>query len=569
MVPVAALAQPSGGLQRFEREQNIRRQINEQNRQLLRDSETPQPAAPEQPGTIPFTTPTPPTTAPEPRSYRFERIEFSGVSVPWAGELQALAAPYLNTSLSLSQLEELRARIRDEYRRRNLLAVVTLPPQDTASGILRVQVLEARLGEVIISQDPPHRLRDRLARNAITAAVAPGSLLRLDKLTSALLKLNDLPAVTVSSTLRPGASEGLTDVVLRISEGKTVAVELSVSNEINSFFGSVDVDAVVNSRNLFGGGELLSIEGAWWGNAQDTGTVLGTLNFQMPVSPDGAQVSLYLNRSDYRLLRELYTDDFNGYTANARMGIQHPFWRRPTRSLWGGVSGEVNRYVDDIEDVNLRDRTSQVARFTAIGQLQDSFLGVGLNTAILQYSIGNLDRSANSFDFDLDAFTANTNGVFNKLLLILNRQQIFSSRWESRLFIQAQKGFNNLDGAEQISLGYPNGVRAYPPGEAPGDSGVTGQFDLIYRLLPNLALVGFFDAGFVERLTDRYDGALSPNTYGLAGGGVGFDLGTSGEWLASLRAAWPVGSNPGSFDGTDADGVDAGVRVWASLKLWF
>ncbi len=165
--------------------------------------------------------------------------------------------------------------------------------------------------------------------------------------------------------------------------------------------------------------------------------------------------------------------------------------------------------------------------------------------------------------------TANTDGGFNKVSFVYSRYQVFSDRWQAKVFIQAQKAFNNLDGAEKMSLGYPNGVRAYPPGEAPGDSGFSGQFDLIYRASPLLSLVAFIDAGYIWRWNVPFTDSLQPNSYGLAGTGVGVDLGTSGEWLLSVKVGFPIGNNPGSLDNTDADGFNKGARVWGSLRWWF
>jgi hemolysin activation/secretion protein len=313
------------------------------------------------------------------------------------------------------------------------------------------------------------------------------------------------------------------------------------------------VDLTLISSNRLGRGEQLTRDGQWWLNNQATGSLVGSVTYQMPVTPDGAALNLYANYSSYRLLDEFYSADINGYSANFRLGLKQPLWRRPQQSLWGSFSGEYNAYVDQVESFEIRDKASTVGRFSLLAERQDSWLGTGLNTAFLQYSLGDLDRSGNEQDFLLDSFTANTDGIFNKLGFIYSRYQVFSSRWQAKLFVQAQKGFNNLDGAEK----------------APGDSGFSGQLDLIYRATPELAFVAFMDAGMIWRWTDPFNGSLQPNSYGLAGTGFGLELGRSGEWLASVKLGIPIGSNPGSFDDLNADGYKQGPRVWGSLRLWF
>jgi hemolysin activation/secretion protein len=552
---------PSGGIQRFERDQRLRDALDEQNRRLLEERNkpaAPQPAPQDKEPTL--------ESAPD---FLYGSVRIDGASAEFKSQLEALAAPYLNRPVSLRDLESLRIAIRDAYRSRNLLALIRIDPSGPKGGVLVITVTESRMGEVRIDSRVRHHLNDGIAKATMRASVPPGSLLRLDKLTSALLKLNDLAGVRVRSTLQAGASAGSTDVLLTVLDTDRTSGEVNINNEINRFLGSTDLDLTLTGSNLLGRGELVSLDGSWWGNSVNTGNLVGSLNVTLPVTPDGGKLNLYGNYNAYRLLDELYSANINGSTGNLRLGFQQPFWRRPQESLWGTVSGEINSYIDNIQTTEIRNKNSQVARLSLMGQKQDAILGTGLNTALLQYSLGNLDRSGNAYDLFLDSLTANTDGVFNKVGLVLSRYQVFSDRWQAKVFIQSQGGFNNLDGAEKISLGYPNGVRAYPPGEAPGDSGVSGQFDLIYRAAPLLSFVAFFDGGYVWRWTTPFAGSLQPNGYGLAGAGVGADLGTPGEWLVSLKVGFPIGNNAGNLDNTDADGYNKGARVWGSLRWWF
>lgn len=551
---------PSGAVQRYLRDQQLRDAIEQQNQKQLQERQEQEikPKPVEETESIESTP-----------SFLYASVRLVGVSTPWAAELNALASPYLNRPISLLDLETLRVAIRDAYRAKNLLALVSIDPSGPKGGELVINVTEARMGDVKINSTIPHQLSDGIARATVLASVPRGSLLRLDKLTSALLKLNDLAGTRVRSTLQAGAEAGETDVVLTIKDGNRTSGELNVNNEINRYLGTVDVDLTLISANQLGRGEQLTLDGQWWFNDEATGSLAGSVAYEMPITPDGASVNLYANYSSYRLLKDFYTADINGYSSNIRLGLKQPFWRRPQESLWGSISAEYNAYVDQIENFEIRDKNSQVGRFSLLAERQDSWLGTGLNTAFLQYSLGNLDRGGNLQDLELDALTADTDGIFNKVGLIYSRYQIFSNRWQAKLFVQAQKAFNNLDGAEKMSLGYPNGVRAYPPGEAPGDSGFSGQFDLIYRAAPKLAFVAFLDGGLIWRWTQPFFGSLQPNSYGLAGTGVGIDIGTSGEWLASVKLAIPIGSNAGSLDDTNADGEQQGPLVWASIRVWF
>ncbi|MFS6828075.1 POTRA domain-containing protein [Cyanobium sp. ATX-6F1] len=413
--PIPALR----GIQRYERDQRLRQQLDEQNRQQLERlrQQEKQPTVPQEPVVAPTD---------QQAQWRYSAVRLDGVTVPWKSELESLAATYLNRSISLDDLEQLRASIRDTYRRHSLLALVTINPSAGGDGLLVITVVEAHMGEVSVDGNLRHHLKNGIAEAMVRASLPKGSLFRIDKLTSALLKLNDMAGVRVRSTLRKGTGAGLTDVLLSIEDGDRSSGELHVGNEINRFLGSTNVDLTLTAANWMGRGDQLTANGQWWLNSYNTGNLVGSLAFQAPISPDGLQLNAFGNYNNYRLLDELYSSDINGYTANLRIGLQQPLWRRPMQSLWVGLSAEANTYVDKVQEVEIRNKDSQVGRLSLIAQKQDSILGTGLNTAFLQYSFGNLDRSGNSDDFLLDQFTAGTDGVFNKVLLVYSRYQVFS-----------------------------------------------------------------------------------------------------------------------------------------------
>jgi hemolysin activation/secretion protein len=125
-----------------------------------------------------------------------------------------------------------------------------------------------------------------------------------------------------------------------------------------------------------------------------------------------------------------------------------------------------------------------------------------------------------------------------------------------------------LDSAEKMSLGWPNGVRAYPPGEAAGDSGLAGQFTARYQIAKNVVLKGFVDGGYIWRWTNYWYGMASPGSLGLWGPGLGVDWGSRGDLLLSVDLAFPMGQNSYGPYGYDVDGENPDARVWVSLRKW-
>ena len=560
-IRASAQTLPSGNIQRIERDQNLQQRINELEENQIKEFEEEKNKNRNQDQLHP---------SQDQQTFNLHSLSINGASAQGIEKLiREQSRELLASAATVQKIEQFRHWIRQLYRDHQLLAVVSIDRAELFKGHLQISITESRLGKVTVNPQIKHHLNDHRAIAMIYSAIQPGHLLRLDKLTSALLKLNDLAGVSIHSKLQRGESAGTTNILLEVKDKDRNSGFAQINNETNRFLGELESELIINTSNNVGLGESFSLDGQWWGNGQGTGNLFGSGTLILPITNDGLKLNLYGNASNYRLLQELYTDNINGSSTSLKIGLKQPLWRRPKQSLWIQLDGDYNTYIDKIDSVELRNKSSKVGRLSLISQHQDRFLGTGLNTTLLQYSYGQLDRSKNEYDFHLDGLTANTHGDFNKIFLLYNRYQIFSPKWQAKLLVQGQSGFNNLDGAEKISIGYPNGVRAYPPGEGAGDSGVSAQSEIIYRASPLLSFSAFFDAGYVWRWNTPFQGGLQPNSYGLAGPGVGVKIGRSGEWLISGTWAFPIGNNPANENYLDVDGYDSGSRLWASIKLWF
>jgi hypothetical protein len=49
---------------------------------------------------------------------------------------------------------------------------------------------------------------------------------------------------------------------------------------------------------------------------------------------------------------------------------------------------------------------------------------------------------------------------------------------------------------------------------------------------------------------------------------LGVEWGTRGDVLVSVDLAFPLGNNPSTLTGLDADGTNPDMRVWVSVRKW-
>ena len=166
----------------------------------------------------------------------------------------------------------------------------------------------------------------------------------------------------------------------------------------------------------------------------------------------------------------------------------------------------------------------------------------------------------------VDDASARTQGHFDKLNFNLLRLQSLGERLSAYMSLAAQKGSKNLDSSEKFLLGGANGVRAYPQGEASGDTGYLATLELRYVLnwpaAPGvLQPFAFVDAGGVTLNENPF--AAGNNRRNLAGGGLGLSWARANDFQVKLTVARRIGSERVLSDSDDR------MRGWLQAIKYF
>jgi hemolysin activation/secretion protein len=226
---------------------------------------------------------------------RIHEIQFSRSELLSADELRALAQPYVGRTLTSMDLQQLLDGIAALYQSRNVLtAVGVLPQQDLQSGLLRVLLVEGRLGDVTVKAEAP------LAPDWVKAwfNLPAGEVIGSEPLRKRLVLFNLASDHQAQAQFVPGARFGVSDLAVEVVEQKPLQTWAMVDTYSGQAKGKHSTAlglrwAPATSR----GGRL---DAAVLGNA--TGHTL-TSSFSMPLGVDGwrAGVNAALSRSDIRL----------------------------------------------------------------------------------------------------------------------------------------------------------------------------------------------------------------------------------------------------------------------------
>lgn len=500
-----------------------------------------------------------PNAAASTRAFRVQDLNLTGVSVYSANELLTVAGFEANSEQNLASLQAMADRITAHYRRDGyLLARAYLPAQEVRNGTITMTVLEGRYGAGTINN---HSRLDRSVVTGLLGGINEGDVITAAPLEERLLLLSDVPGVQVRSTLVPGASLGVSDLVVDVLPDAAFSGSVDADNAGNRYTGINRIGATVNLNNPTGMGDVLSFRGLTSGS----GLRYGRASYQAPVGR--ARVGVAYSDLAYELGREFKALDAHGHARVASLFGSYPLLRSRQSNLTAGLTLE-HKDFDDRQDAvgSISRKRAQVAVASLSGERRDTWGGGGLNSFSGAWSTGNLDiRSADALADD--AASAGSDGHYNKLALAISRVQRVTESLSVSAALSGQMAGNNLDVSEKMSLGGMNGVRAYPEGEAYADEGYLFTLEARHQLRPidgvrgQVQLAAFVDAGEVK--TNHSPWVGGEHRRQLSGAGVGVYWTQSRDFSVKALYAHQLGNE----DATSAP--QRSGRFWVQGVKYF
>ena len=209
--------------------------------------------------------------------------------------LQALLSNAIGTKITLPELDALATRITDYYHSHGYpLARAYIPAQSIASGIVRIEVLEAHYGTINLEN---HSLvKDSLLQSTL-APLKSGQSIAQNKMDSALLLLSDIPGVSSMATLKPGAEVGSSDLDIKTEATPLITGNLSTDNYGNRYNGRVRGGATVNVNNALHIGDVLSLSGMSAGENMN----YGRFSYEALLNGQGSRLGASYFYLDYAL----------------------------------------------------------------------------------------------------------------------------------------------------------------------------------------------------------------------------------------------------------------------------
>jgi hemolysin activation/secretion protein len=486
---------------------------------------------------------------------QFEVTGAQGLSV---AQLNEALAPFLNRPLGFSGLQLAADAVVQAYAESGRLARAFLPRQDIENGLVRIEVVEARIGQVRIEGSPLQRIAAQRLIAPLTQLQKPGQPLDTHAIDRLLLLLDDLPGVSVAGRFEAGAVDGETDIVLSVSDESLWRGTFSIDNQGSSSMGMNRASATLEASSPLKIGDALNLT-----LLKSEGNAYVRANWSAPLGVDGMRAGAHASRMDYQLIGDFASLDGHGSSGVLGLDMSYPFLRSNQANV-NFLFGFEDKRFENYSNASLQSRYGvQTSTLSLNANRFDSLWGGGANSLGVSWVDGfvNLGDSPNQ---STDALGAQTQGNFQKMSINLARQQAISRTLSANVAWSFQTSSKNLDSSERFYLGGASGVRAYPSSEAGGSSGQMFNIELRQRLDERWTLTGFYDEGQVEVYRVNADALSGSAANRLTLAGYGLAVLWQGPEGWDVKAA--LAQRATGFDNSNAYAL---TRFWLSANWGF
>ena len=492
-------------------------------------------------------------------------------------ELEEVIKEAVNKELVYDQLINVTRAISNHYKANGFLATAFLPPQDINDGVIKIKITEAVLGTIIFDVEEEEKLNisKENIRLKLLYKIEDSGVLNIDQLDKNVRNLNKIPGINALAELEEGKNFGETNIKVTAINTETIFGNTLVDNNGSRSSGYNKITNTINIDGLFNMGDRLAFTNVLSGdhhvkdNHEESNYY--AVSSTMPVGYNGMLATLRVSKMEYKLSAPFDSTKPSGYSSEYNLSLNRPLIVSPNFNLNTSFSLGNNKYVNDLGTGNNSDKDVLKSIFNLGFDSRDERLGGGINYGSFALSLAKNDLTNNLSNYETDQSTSDNNGRNFKGTLNLNRMQKLTDKTNLLVKFNGQLAADNLDGADQFSLGGPNAVRAYPSSEAAGDAGFVASLELKRNIFKNLESTLFYDYGKIKLHKSLWKDWNSTNklknNYHLQGYGVSVGIPIFQNFSINATHAKKIGSNSGrDSSGNDVDGFSWKDRSLISIN---
>ena len=497
--------------------------------------------------------PAPAAPAADPR-FQIDKFTVRGATLITPGELQLILAPYIGKDKDFGDVQKALEALEKAYTSKGYSAVqVILPEQQIDSGEVEFDVVEARIGKVVVEGN---KYFDEANIRASLPQVQQGRAPNIFQISDNLRVANENPAKQTTVLLRSGAEEGQVDAVVRVADERPNKLSVTLDNTGTQQTGIFRVGFGYQNSNLWNRDHVLNAQYVTAPNDDDRTNRLG-LYPSKHVLIVGGQYRIPLYRQGDTL-------DFTAGYSNVNSGVvANLFNISGSGSIFGA---RYNRNLDKIGDLEHKlsygldwrayqsvvrqigvagaglvpDVTVHPISLTYAGAYRKSESDSNFFVSASQNLPGGNDAGTGAFQGDplvTPARPPAREGANPRYFVTrwgFNHNRALPRDWQFRWGMSGQLTRDMLISGEQFGIGGADSVRGFLEREIINDNGYRGTFEFYTpdfgKIVPvagaRMRALAFYDWGAVRRIRPAVL-EMHGQHVSSAGFGVRFSRGTN------------------------------------------
>jgi len=506
------------------------------------------------------------------QSVQVKNFLFNGNKLLSDQELQSVVAKWKDKTLTFDELQNVITDIQEYYSSKNRIGKALLPEQEIKNGIVSIKIVEGVLGEVVVENTSPNPRMSIETIKKYFKGEKDSAFIDTKDLQRKIFILNDLAGITAIGTYEQGKKEGESNFKVTVEDTPFFKGELAAANYGSKSTGSNQAIGNVSFNNINGIGDLFTVNGI-----KSSGSHYVQGSYAIPIEYEGLKLAMNASKLDYKTLSSFSsTNQSEGNAKTYGANLTYPIHRTDRASLNAKVGFEVKDYLNTnsltaaiISDYKINNLIAGLSGFLYNSDRSSISYNTNLTFGRLKINDATQDTS--------DSTAARTKGSFEKLAFNISRNQslpeLFNTNW--LVSVDGQTANKNLNSSEQLSLGGPYGVRAYPTGQGSGSQGAIIKTELQYPYNKEFTFGPFVDVGFIKQYINTYTDwqgqTRAKNDYSLAATGVSAKY-KYNELNIDGALAYRIGDNPlrnssGEQKNVDNDYKKAQVWIRASYNF--
>ena len=506
------------------------------------------------------------------QTVQIKNFQFSGNKLLTDQELQSIVEKWKGRTLTFEDLQNVITDIQEYYSSKNRIGKALLPEQEIKDGIVSIKIIEGVLGDVVVEQTSP---KPRMAVETVKKyfkGEKDSAYIDTKDLQRKIFILNDLAGVNATGTYEQGKKEGESNFKVTLQDTPFFKGEVVAANYGSKSTGSNQALANLSFNNISGIGDLFTVNGI-----KSSGSDYVQGSYAVPILYDGLKLALNASKLNYQTLSSFSsTNQSKGDAKTYGANFTYPVFRTDRASVNAKVGYETKDYLN-----------TNVLTAATISDYKIDNMIAGLNGFLYNNDQSSISYNANvtfgrlkindAAQETSDNTSAKTKGSFEKLAFNISRNQTLTDLKNTNwlISVDGQTANKNLNSSEQMSLGGPYAVRAYPTGQGSGSQGVILKTELQYPYDKNLTFGPFLDVGFIKQYintyTDWQGSTRAKNDYSLAATGI---TGTYkyNEFNVNGTLAYRIGDNPlrtSTGEQLNADNDYKRVQAWIRASYNF